>query len=248
MSRGHASGVSDDPRASGALGDPPGRRPTLDRRRRHPPGCGTVSDTLSSEVATPPVASWSWPPWSTVRDGAWDTSYCTSGGGRDQLDQSIHGATTATVATVVRGEALARPGHPEDRCAPGADRGTARGGSSRVAGDLRQPASRPTAYRLGTSFLSDRSGQTVGSAALRIASDGRYCSVTICGHRMQAARPSCRHHRHPERRRHGGNLSVTTGSSWTTLVASRHRMPSKCWQECSAHGAAKRNTSVGATG
>ena len=73
-------------------------------------------------------------------------------------------------------------------------------------------------------------------------------SVTICGQRTQAARPSCCHHRQLGRSRHGGRVATTVGSTLTILRANWQFVPSKCQQATPAHGAAMRKTSVGLTG
>ena len=65
---------------------------------------------------------------------------------------------------------------------------------------------------------------------------------------MQAALPSSCHQRHWGRIMQAGRPSSTAGSKRTILVTRPHRLPSKFGQALQAHGAAKRNTSVGKAG
>ncbi len=85
-------------------------------------------------------------------------------------------------------------------------------------------------------------------AASSSSCDGSSALVTTCGHRMQAARPSCLHQRQSERIVHAGRSTVTTGRSRAARSTSRHRVFSKCSHRLHMHGAANRNTSVGFTG
>ena len=73
-------------------------------------------------------------------------------------------------------------------------------------------------------------------------------SVTICGQRIQAAWPSCIHHRQRGRIEHACNLSVTGGNQFTILMARWHFWSWKCRHPLQIQGAANRNTSGGVTG
>ena len=72
--------------------------------------------------------------------------------------------------------------------------------------------------------------------------------MTICGHRRQAATPSCAHQRHLLLTAHGGAIETTTGTRSTILLTRPHLRSAKWAQPLSAHGAANLKTSSGETG
>jgi hypothetical protein len=92
------------------------------------------------------------------------------------------------------------------------------------------------------------SGRIRGSAAFCHSGLCSASRVTICGHRWQAAGPSCLHQRQSGRIEQGGNSDVTSWNKVTILEASRHRPSPKCAQAPAAHGAVNRKTSVGSKG
>ena len=65
-------------------------------------------------------------------------------------------------------------------------------------------------------------------ATSTISPDALQLSVTTCGQRIQAALPSCCHHRQSLRIEQGGSSSTTVGNFSTTRIARRQSLPSKC--------------------
>jgi hypothetical protein len=103
----------------------------------------------------------------------------------------------------------------------------------------------PHRYPLSRSRPISAALGTAASATSLLSPDSL---VTICGHRRQAATPSCAHQRHLLLTAHGGAIETTTGTRSTILLTRPHLWSAKWAQPLSAHGAANLKTSSGETG